>query len=84
MRKGPNLYHDTTEAKATSLYKALAKVVQKQDHAELARMIQLVLNSGQSFNRESTDLHRAFRWGSSPQGFGYWSALWNRVYVTTH
>lgn len=79
MRKDPKLYPDTTEAKATKLYQALAEVVRKKDHAELALMIQLVLNSGQSFSRGSSNLVYAFVWRVSPQGDQYWRDLWRRV-----
>lgn len=84
MRKDPNLYPDTTEAKATSLYKALAKVVRKEDHAELARMLQLVLNSGTHFSRYSSNLTDAFVWRVTPQGYQYWWTLWKLVRDATH
>jgi hypothetical protein len=62
----------------TPIYKAIAKRVRKQDHNELARMLQLVIDEG-IYNEGATSLTCAFSWSESPQGDDYWGELWLRL-----
>jgi len=59
----------------TPLYRALAKGVRKEDHAELARMLGMVRQGRWGGGFTSTKLRRAFLWRETPQGGNYWSAL---------
>ena len=63
-----------SRAAKTPLYRALAKGVRKEDHAELARMLGMV-----DARMDGDDLSGAFLWRASPQGLNYWAALSNSL-----
>ena len=60
---------------ATPLYRALAKGVRKEDHAELARQLERVPADAMWRGFTTTRLDKAFFWSQTPQGFDYWHAL---------
>ena len=67
-------------ATKTRLYKSLKPCVRKEDHAELARMLQMVMDSGDKcWFSDQTSITTAFSWSETPQCFSYWHALSHRL-----
>jgi len=63
----------------TPLYRALAKGVRKEDHAELARMLGMVPAWVHLDGFAAVWLGWAFWWDETPQGAAYWRALSNSL-----
>lgn len=69
-----------TDVTTTPFYQALAPRIRKQDRKEFARMLQMVEDRGLVYEQWTrTSLAEAFNWLGSPQKFGYWNALADRL-----
>lgn len=65
------------KVKDSPLYKTLCKAVRKEDHAELLRMLEMVVAWDEGL--VSRRLVHAFFWVNTPQGYEYWCELSNRL-----
>lgn len=73
------------EVKKTRLYRTLSPCIVKKDREELARMLAMIqLDDYMTHDFRVRNLREAITWLETPQGWGYWSELSNRLKASGH
>jgi hypothetical protein len=71
------------DVKKSPLYKTIAPSLSREDRKEFARMLEIARDGYKGeeldFDLGQTRLPFAFLWDGTPQGFGYWRELTNRL-----